>query len=154
MTKAEFAAELERLRRTHARALDNPLSYQCDGCEGCVSCTFCRDCQDCYRCSHCSGCRGASGCTQCRACADCHECSQCERCQGCRGSAYLVECYACNDCTYCYGCVGLSKKEFHILNVPYDRKSYFATVNELAGGQERGGPRQLAAASPAKQASR
>jgi hypothetical protein len=44
-----------------------------------------------------------------------------------------VECEACNDCTYCYGCVGLSKKEFHILNVPYDRKAYFALVKQLQG---------------------
>jgi hypothetical protein len=38
---------------------------------------------------------------------------------------------ACADCTYCFGCVGLVKKEFHILNVPYPRTQYFEIVKRL-----------------------
>ena len=40
-------------------------------------------------------------------------------------------CIDCNGCTYCFGCVGLSKKDFHILNEPYERQEYFAKVSEL-----------------------
>jgi len=35
------------------------------------------------------------------------------------------------DCTYCFGCVGLVKKEFQILNVRYSRKDYFEITAEL-----------------------
>ncbi|HEY0713026.1 MAG TPA: hypothetical protein VGF45_10155, partial [Polyangia bacterium] len=72
--------------------------------------------------------------THCVDSVACHDCTHCERSEGCRGSAYLVQCYSCSDCTYCYGCVGLSKKEFHILNVGYDRKTYFAMIKQLQGG--------------------
>jgi hypothetical protein len=37
-----------------------------------------------------------------------------------------------SDCTYCLGCVGLSHKDFHILNQPYDRSTYFQLSRELA----------------------
>jgi hypothetical protein len=131
MTKAEFTAELARLRQTFARGLDNPQSFNCKDCEDCHSCNFCSGCQNCYRCTHCESCRGCSSSTHCKDSVGCHECTHCERSEGCRGSAYLVDCHSCSDCTYCYGCVGLVKKEFHILNVGYDRKTYFAKVKEL-----------------------
>jgi hypothetical protein len=35
-------------------------------------------------------------------------------------------------CSYCFGCVDLSNKDFHILNEPYDRKTYFAITRALA----------------------
>ena len=35
------------------------------------------------------------------------------------------------DCNYCFGCVGLSKKDFHILNVPFPRTEYFKQVKRL-----------------------
>ena len=37
----------------------------------------------------------------------------------------------CTDCNYCYGCVGLDRKEFHILNQPYSRREYFEIVKHL-----------------------
>jgi hypothetical protein len=46
-------------------------------------------------------------------------------------SAYLVRCIGLSGCTYCFGCVGLSKKDFHILNEPHDRQTYFEKVAEL-----------------------
>ena len=45
--------------------------------------------------------------------------------------AYLVKCIGCNNCSYCFGCVGLSKKDFHILNQPYDKQTYFAIIAKL-----------------------
>jgi hypothetical protein len=37
----------------------------------------------------------------------------------------------CSGCTYCFGCVGLSRKDFHILNQPYDRSTYFKITSKL-----------------------
>jgi hypothetical protein len=133
MTKAEFAAELARLRAAFSGELDNPLSYRCEDCTACVSCMFCVGCEDCYRCTHSSGCRGCTQSSHCRDCVSCHDCSHCVESEACRSSQYLVRCYSCSDSLYCYGCVGLAKKEFHILNVPYSRKEYFALIKELEG---------------------
>jgi hypothetical protein len=50
----------------------------------------------------------------------------------CVGSAYLVRSVGCNGCTYCFGCVGLSKRDFHVLNERYDRAAYFELTARLA----------------------
>lgn len=47
------------------------------------------------------------------------------------GCSYLVRCAAMAQCTYCFGCVGLSHKDYHILNQPYDRSAYFALSQAL-----------------------
>ncbi len=58
-------------------------------------------------------------------------CTHCLECERCIASAYLVKCVNCTGCSYCFGCVGLAKKDFHILNEPYDRQTYFALVEKL-----------------------
>jgi hypothetical protein len=40
-------------------------------------------------------------------------------------------CKDMSECNYCFGCVGLSRKDFHILNVKYSRSDYFKLVNQL-----------------------
>jgi hypothetical protein len=55
-------------------------------------------------------------------CVDCERCSQC---------AYVVRSIQLTGCTYCFGCVGLTRKDFHILNEPHDRRSYFAITQRL-----------------------
>jgi hypothetical protein len=35
-------------------------------------------------------------------------------------------------CSYCFGCVGLSGRDFFILNEPYDRNTYFHVTRRLA----------------------
>jgi hypothetical protein len=74
---------------------------------------------------------GSSHCTRCQGSSNCHGCAYCTECTNCSGSRYLVRCEACADCTYCFGCVGLQKAEFHILNEPYDRTSYFELTAAL-----------------------
>ena len=36
-----------------------------------------------------------------------------------------------SDCTYCFGCVGLTKKDFYILNVGFSRQEYFELTKRL-----------------------
>jgi hypothetical protein len=52
----------------------------------------------------------------------------------------VVRCVDCTDCTYCFGCVGLGRKDFHILNEPYDRETYFALTARLARDLRLEGP--------------
>ena len=47
-------------------------------------------------------------------------------------SSYLVRCVSLTDCQYCFGCVGLSGKDFCVLNERYDRKTYFSLTARLA----------------------
>ncbi len=66
-----------------------------------------------------------------RGCTDCHQSTQLVDCERCSDSQYLSQCTDCVECTYCFGCVGLVGKEFHILNEPYDRKTWFKMVKAL-----------------------
>ena len=118
MTRTEFQAELQRLRREAGVTEANAGSFRSDDCRGCLRCMFCSGCTNCYRCTHCTGCEATTGSSHCLRCT---------------GSAYLVQCASCSDCTYCTGCVGLARKEFHILNQPYSRTEYFALIKTLLG---------------------
>lgn len=59
-------------------------------------------------------------------------CQHCDRCEGCAQSAYLTRSTDCTGCTYCFGCVGLSRRDFCVLNEPYDRQAYFTLVTRLS----------------------
>lgn len=47
-----------------------------------------------------------------------------------------MRCASMTECTYCFGCVGLSHKDFYILNQPYDRSTYFQITRELTAQLE------------------
>ena len=129
------ARELERalaeLRATYTRGGDNPLGFQLRDCKSCSACMFCTSCTDCYHCTHCEKCVQCTNCTHCKECESCHMSAYCTKSARCVSSKYLEHCENCADCTYCFGCVGLSKKDFHILNQPYDKKTYFEMVPKL-----------------------
>ena len=129
--KVRFLAELDRLERDHTAERANVGSYQCEKCEACSSCMFCKGCTSCYRCTHCTQADQCTHCSHCVRCEGCHSCAYCVDSRNCSGSAYLVRCLSCADCDYCFGCVGLVKKDFHILNVPYPRQEYFEIVKKL-----------------------
>jgi hypothetical protein len=42
-----------------------------------------------------------------------------------------VLCRNLSDCNYCFGCIGLSRKDFHVLNRPLSRTEYFQVVEKL-----------------------
>jgi hypothetical protein len=64
-------------------------------------------------------------------CTALHDCAYCVRSDRCTRSNYLVLSTSCSECTYCFGCVGLTKADFHILNVKYTRSEYFRIVKSL-----------------------
>jgi hypothetical protein len=131
MTRRQFETEHQRLLREFGEAADNPGSFSCQGCRQCANCMFCVDCQGCYRCTHCTRCQDCSHCTHAEDCRTCHGCAYCVRSSNCSGSSYLTMCHSCSDCTYCFGCVGLQKKDFHILNVQYGKTEYFRILKAL-----------------------
>ncbi len=46
-------------------------------------------------------------------------------------SVDLEYCYECSDCKYCFGCVGIKKKQFCILNKEYPENEYWALLDEI-----------------------
>ena len=131
MGKREFLEQYQRLAKLYTADPGNPGSYACEGCERCANCMFCKDCDSCYQCTHCTRCELCNNCSHCTDCKQCHNCAYCVQSENCTGSAYLVLCRNMSDSNYCFGSVGLSKKDFHILNVPFPRTEYFKQVKRL-----------------------
>jgi hypothetical protein len=129
--KREFLERLAGLVRAAGSDAANPGSYGCTDCERCADCMFCKGCDACHQCTHCTRCQLCNNCSHCVDCKNCHACAYCLRSESCSASAYLILSRTLADCTYCFGCVGLSRKDFHILNVPFGRTEYFALTKRL-----------------------
>jgi hypothetical protein len=131
MSKREFMDELGRLVENFSADPGNPGSYGCTGCSRCTSCTFCKDCDGCYACTYCVRCELCAECSHCVDSKNCQGCAYCVRSEHSTQSAYLLLCRNLSNCNYCFGCVGLDRKDFHILNVPFERSEYFRIVERL-----------------------
>ncbi len=131
MDKSEFLRALSDLQKDFESSADNPGSFQSKDCNQCTSCMFCVKCNGCYKCTHSTNCQLCSHASHCIGCKSCRKCSYSIESENCSGSAYLVYCYNCIDCTYCFGCVGMSKQDFCILNEKYDRDEYFKQIKSL-----------------------
>jgi hypothetical protein len=129
--RREFLDRFGKLGKEFSSDAGNPGSYACEGCERCANCMFCKECVGCYQCTHCTRCESCNNCSHCVDSKNCHGCAYCVQSENCAQSAYLVLCRNLSDCNYCFGCVGLAKKDFHILNVPFVRTEYFQIVNKL-----------------------
>jgi hypothetical protein len=130
-TAAEFEAELRRLVRAAGEGADNTGSIEVIDCRRCVECTFCARSVGLYRCHYCTDSERLVSSTHCRSSRDLSQCNHCTDSERCMQSSYLVRCFDCTACSYCFGCVGLVGKDFHILNQPYSRSDYFATLARL-----------------------
>jgi hypothetical protein len=131
MNKAEFEAELRKLVQSFETRTDNERCVQCTGCERCVDCTFCKNSKALARCHYCVDSQRCSDSTHCRASRDLIRCNHCVASERCTQCSYVYRSVDCTECTYCFGCVGLVRKDFHILNKPYDRSTYFAITGKL-----------------------
>lgn len=110
---------------------ENPGSIECVGCNGCQDSTFCRDSRDLCRCHYCVRCTLCTDCSHCRGSHALVACTHAVDSESSLRSAYIVRSVSVSDCTYLFGCVGLSRKDFHILNEPYERAAYFETTRRL-----------------------
>jgi hypothetical protein len=131
LSRSDFEAELRRLSQGHEQRTDNERCIECTGCERCTDCTFCKGGKALTRCHYCVDSQRCTESTHCRNCRDLTGCNHCVASERCAGCAYVYKSVDCNGCTYCFGCVGLTKKDFHILNKPYDRSTYFAVTARL-----------------------
>ena len=132
MTGPEFEAALRKLVSGATRTSANVACVGCERCERCSECTFCVGSKGLARCHYCDACSDCTDCAHCARSTGCLACQHCVESDRCIGCAYLVRSVGCSGCTYCFGCVGLSRRDFHILNEPYDRATYFETTARLA----------------------
>ena len=131
MDPKEFKKRLEELRHAFDNDPVNTKGYNLKGCTRCTNCVFCTDCDRCYRCSYSRDCTNCTNLTNCLSCTGCHHLANSVECESCTNSAFIYLSRDLTECNYCFGCVGLSRKDFHILNERYDRSSYFKIVNQL-----------------------
>jgi hypothetical protein len=133
ITKEEFFSEYQKLVAAHLETAAgvNWGCVECVACTACTDCVFCKGCVRCYRSRYSIDCAESQLLTHCQECRDCRSLAYCQRCHGCGDSNYLVSCSFCFECDYCFGCVGLVKKDFHILNRKYSRSDYFREVARL-----------------------
>jgi hypothetical protein len=131
MTASDFEGAYRQLVRDAKGAGENVRCLACEQCEGCRECTFCVGSRGLARCNYCGDCRDCVDCSHCIRCRGCLACQHCVDSEHCVGSAYLVRSIGCSGCTYCFGCVGLSRNDFRILNDPYDRTTYFELTSRL-----------------------
>ena len=131
LDKRGFMDQLGKLAQAFAQEPGNPGSYACKNCSRSSNCMFCEDCDACYQCTHCKGCELCNNCSHCQDSKSLNACAYCVQSENCANSAYLTLCRNLSDCTYCFGCVGLQKKDFHVLNVAFSRTEYFEVVRKL-----------------------
>lgn len=126
----EFEARYQRL----VSKLDTGHNQDCIECRNCRACarsTFCRDSERLVGCHYCVA---STNCTDCSHSSHSSRLVGCHHCllsEDCTASSYLVRCTALANCTYCFGCIGLSGKDFYILNEPYERAEYFKVTARL-----------------------
>ena len=132
LTGAQFDAALRELIVSADNVPENVGSIACERCRQCRQCAFCTDSEGLSRCQYCAQCEGCADCSHCVGCQACVACQHCFRSERCTESAYLVRCVGCSGSTYLFGCVGLHKRDFCILNEPYDRATYFEISSRLA----------------------
>jgi hypothetical protein len=131
MNGAEFQAALRDLLAKAGRASANVSCLACGQCERCIACTFCVSSTGLARCHYCATCADCTDCAHCVRCTGCLACQHCIESERSIDSAYLVRCVGCSGCSFCFGCVDLSRRDFHILNEPYDRAAYFELTSRL-----------------------
>ena len=131
-------AELTRALASQAAGGSNQDCIECVRSSACVRCTFCQDCEALLRSHYCVRCARCSDSSHCRDSAALIGCRHCVLSERCTSSSYVERSVGLIGCTYCFGCVGLSQRDFHILNEPYERTLYFAQVQRLAAQLSRG----------------
>lgn len=133
LDRREFERVFRDLRQhvLQSQTEENPGSHRCERCQRCTQCMFTTDSVDCFSCTYCSHCTNCTNCTHCSGCQDCHQSSYCVNSHNLSACSYVIMSEHCHECIFCFGCVGLLKKEFHILNQKYSRDAYFKMVAKL-----------------------
>ncbi len=131
MNQADFEQELAQLQRDFKIEQANTGCLSSTNLRGCSHCMFSDDLENCFSCTHSTSSSNCSHMSHSTGCDGCHSSAYLTQCTSVIDSNYMVLSESCSGCNYCFGCIGLVKKDFHILNQRYARKEYFEIVNKL-----------------------
>ena len=82
----------------------------------------------CERCAHSSGFTASSDLYMVAGASSCSNMKFSSNCGTSRNLEYCMQCYNCEDC---FGCVGLNRKKFCLLNKQYDEDEYWRKLDEM-----------------------
>ena len=92
---------------------------------------------NCYYSSELSHCESCVDCDRLGACKSCYDSQLSQSCERCAFADFSVECrdctfvFGCRECKDCLGCVGLTGKQYCILNEQLSKDEYFRRVSTL-----------------------
>ena len=146
-----FKKQFEELARNEAvhrenfnfRAYNSTGNYLLD-VKNCKNCNTINDSEDCYNCI-----RGqkqksnidANGCWYSELLGNCSSCVNGYAEKYCVWSSSRYSEYSdlCIECDYCFGCVGLKKKKYCILNKQYSKEEYESLKNKIIQDMKKRG---------------
>jgi len=110
---------------------------QLNNCKSCVESFSCKNCQDC---SHIAFCGSLTDCVDCSFSDKSELAYNCANIGSCYDIMFSVICWHCNSCAYvdsCYnsknlfGCTGVKKGEYQILNKKYSADNYNSMIKKI-----------------------
>jgi len=150
---AELQKQFDNLVRDHVvhrenlnfKTFDSVGNYM-SNCNRCINTFYWEESQDCFNCFRglgnksdidLTGCLGAELCCNTANSIDgLYQIRTSSWLSNCRYSEYLDQCI---DCEYCFGCVGLKKKKYCILNKQYSEEEYGKLRGEIVAKMKGSG---------------
>jgi len=108
--------------------------YKVKGCYLCFASDYLEDCFYINHSQNNKDCMDGMSVWDGELCYECMDTLKFYNCDFCWNSANLTDCFLCEDCRgceYCFGCSGLRRKKYHILNEPVPASEYKMRVAEL-----------------------
>ncbi|MFA6177579.1 MAG: hypothetical protein WC694_01635 [Candidatus Paceibacterota bacterium] len=114
----------------------------CKNCQNCFTISDSKDCSNCIRGTGLESCVDINGCQYLEVSGNCSSCQpsgyalKYSSWSSSRYSEYLD---LCLECEYCFGCVGLGKKKYCILNKQYSKEEYETLKNKIISDMKKSG---------------
>ncbi|MEK7528649.1 MAG: hypothetical protein AAB592_02700 [Patescibacteria group bacterium] len=152
MTAEEIMKRVNELRaRTpilymHQLQNENCLGDYVFNSKNCFACFDINKCEDCMYMNNTIECRDCMDCSnfyfdnelsyECVAGTYCYNCNFCYSVFESQNMEYCEQCYNSSDC---FGCIGLKRKQYYILNKPHSKEDYFKKKAEIIAALQQEG---------------
>ena len=120
---------------------DGNYLLDCKNCHNCNTISESEDCFNCVRGLRSKSCIDTNGCWYSELTGNCSSCvgGYAEKYCAWSSSRYSEYLDLCLECEYCFGCVGLKKKKYCILNKRYTKEEYETLKNKIISDMRKRG---------------
>ncbi len=120
---------------------DGNYLLDCKNCHNCNTISESEDCFNCVRGLRSKSCIDTNGCWYSELTGNCSSCvgGYAEKYCAWSSSRYSEYLDLCLECEYCFGCVGLKKKKYCILNKQYTKEEYETLKNKIISDMRKRG---------------